>query len=291
MLMKDVCRKCMLTRKAIEYYEEQGLIFPNVLENNYRDFTETDVERLKKIAILRGLGLSVADIRAVFSDGSGEVLRRAAHKKEVAIAEAKAKQILLEKLALGVSWEDIRVEEEAIAKKQTITQKLLNAFPGYYGRAISLHLARFLNEPILSAEQQSAYDIIVDFLDSVNNFVIPADLQTFLDEATGSIGTDTIQQMSENLISAVEDVNKYMADNKETLEQYIAYKSSDEFKQSPAYRWQSLLREFNSTSGYNDVFIPALKRLSKSYCEYQKALAAANEALLSKYPEVEKGNG
>ena len=33
-------------------------------------------------------------------------------------------------------------------------------------------------------------------------------------------------------------------------------------------------------SGYNDVFIPAMQRLSPAYCEYHKSLQAANEVFL-----------
>ena len=59
MLINKVCKKCRLTKKAIEYYAEQSLVHPETLENGYRNFSAADIERLKKIAILRRLGLSV----------------------------------------------------------------------------------------------------------------------------------------------------------------------------------------------------------------------------------------
>ncbi|MDD2999071.1 MAG: MerR family transcriptional regulator, partial [Candidatus Riflebacteria bacterium] len=49
MLIKTTSKVTDLTKKAIEYYTEQGLISPAILENGYRDFNEKDVERLKKI--------------------------------------------------------------------------------------------------------------------------------------------------------------------------------------------------------------------------------------------------
>ena len=51
MLIHEVCKKCNLTKKAIEYYGEQGLISPAVNENGYRQFSDDDVEKLKKIAV------------------------------------------------------------------------------------------------------------------------------------------------------------------------------------------------------------------------------------------------
>lgn len=38
MLINEVAKLCNLTKKAVEYYTEQGLISPNILENGYRDF-------------------------------------------------------------------------------------------------------------------------------------------------------------------------------------------------------------------------------------------------------------
>ena len=35
MLIKDVCLKAKVTKKAVEYYIEQGLISPRILENGY----------------------------------------------------------------------------------------------------------------------------------------------------------------------------------------------------------------------------------------------------------------
>ena len=53
MLINEVCKKCGLTKKAIEYYEEQGLTHPQIMGNGYRMFSEDDVIQLNKIAVLR----------------------------------------------------------------------------------------------------------------------------------------------------------------------------------------------------------------------------------------------
>lgn len=66
MLINEVCKRCGLTKKAIEYYEEQGLTRPQIMENGYRVFSEDDVIQLNKIAVLRGLGISVSDIKTVW---------------------------------------------------------------------------------------------------------------------------------------------------------------------------------------------------------------------------------
>lgn len=62
MLISEVSKITNLTKKAIEYYTEQELVSPIMLENGYRDFSENDVERLKLIFILRRLGLNIEDL-------------------------------------------------------------------------------------------------------------------------------------------------------------------------------------------------------------------------------------
>ena len=66
----------------------------------------------------------------------------------------------------------------------TVTQKLLEAFPGYYGQFICLHFARFLDEPIETSEQQAAYEEIIAFLDNAPSIDFPIEIQSFLVENT-----------------------------------------------------------------------------------------------------------
>ena len=47
MRIQEVSQYTGLTKKAIVYDVEQGLVCPAVLENGYRDFSGRDVERLE----------------------------------------------------------------------------------------------------------------------------------------------------------------------------------------------------------------------------------------------------
>lgn len=62
---------------------------------------------------------------------------------------------------------------------------------------------------------------------------------------------------------------------------------SEEYRATPAYRLQVLLKQLNSENGYNDVFVPAMLRLSKSYREYYTVLSKANDIFLEHYPQSE----
>lgn len=68
MLIKTLSEKTGLSRKTIRYYESVGLIQPPSRgANNYRQYTEKDVERLRFIAGARSLGFSLSDIGEILA--------------------------------------------------------------------------------------------------------------------------------------------------------------------------------------------------------------------------------
>ena len=284
MLIHEVCKKCSLTKKAVEYYIEAGLISPFVQENGYRDFSVKDVDLLRKISILRNLGLSVSEIKSVFSMQNLTLLKEISNKKALEIKVLQEKREMLCALAVSHDWDWASEQLRQIEKKYSVLERLENAFPGYYGKYLCLHFGRYLNEPVTTTEQQEAFDTIIDFLDSVD-FNISDDLRKYLDEITVNFDETFAESVSDNMEELLQDTEKYLAKNREFLENYMALKQSEEYKQSPAYQLEKSLRHFVEASGYTDVFIPAMCRISRSYQGYYDALQKANEVFLQKYPQ------
>ena len=56
-----------MTPKMLRVYEEQGLIKPKRLENNYRDYSVENLVQIETIAILRRLGFSVNEIKSILA--------------------------------------------------------------------------------------------------------------------------------------------------------------------------------------------------------------------------------
>ena len=243
MLIHEVCKTCRLTKKAIEYYTEQELIRPTLLDNGYRDFSQDDIEILKKISVLRRLGLSVLDISKILNGQEDNEFFRIFRTKELEIIDLKKRQELLQTLAEKNDWDYTRQQLDALEQKQTILERLQNAFPGAYGQFISLHFAPFLGEPITTPKQQEAFNAIISFLDCLD-FDIPEDLRKYLVEAVNGLDKPVLDKVAVSLNEAVQDAEKYMAKNKETIEWYMTLKNSDEYKQTPEYRLQSLFRQF-----------------------------------------------
>ena len=65
MTIKELEEKTGLARANIRYYEQQGLLHPARQENGYRDYSGEDLQTLRKIKLLRHLGLGIETIRAV----------------------------------------------------------------------------------------------------------------------------------------------------------------------------------------------------------------------------------
>ena len=91
MKIKEVEARVGMTRANIRYYEKEGLLNTTIrTENNYREYTEEDVEQLQKIKILRLLGVAPADIKLLNADA---ISMEEIMKKRVEELEREAKQI------------------------------------------------------------------------------------------------------------------------------------------------------------------------------------------------------
>ena len=63
MKIKQVEELVGITSKNIRFYEEQGLLSPERADNGYREYHQEHVDTLKKIKLLRKLGVSVEEIK------------------------------------------------------------------------------------------------------------------------------------------------------------------------------------------------------------------------------------
>lgn len=65
MTIREIEEKTGLTRANIRFYEQEGLVSPRREANGYRDYSEENVETLKRIRLLRALQVSIDEIRAL----------------------------------------------------------------------------------------------------------------------------------------------------------------------------------------------------------------------------------
>lgn len=67
MTSKEMEARSGVPRANIRYYESEGLLTPVRAKNGYRDYREEDLAALEKIKLLRRLGVSVEDLKALQS--------------------------------------------------------------------------------------------------------------------------------------------------------------------------------------------------------------------------------
>ena len=159
MLINEVAKQCGITKKAIQYYVEQHMVNPNVLENGYKDFAAQDVEIIKRIVLYRRLGLSIPEIKKVLEQNDN--VKSILYQRTLDMEKEKIRHSILKKIAEGESVEELSDEINEINSKSIIIKRLLDLFPSYYGKFISLNFSRYLTEPIETEEQKDAFQEII----------------------------------------------------------------------------------------------------------------------------------
>ena len=161
MLINEVIRQVDLTRRAVKFYEEKGLIKPSKDSNGYRNYTEEDIQRLKEISVYRKLGISIPDIKRIL-EGKEEKLLENIYESKKASLQTETKE--LDALKAFIEGHDIEAAYQEV-DYQTIGQAMLDMVPGYYGYYFMQHFQPYLQIRISTPEQQEAYRTILDFWD------------------------------------------------------------------------------------------------------------------------------
>ncbi len=68
MKINDVEKQLNIPKATIRFYEKEGLLNPKRNENSYREYDNEDIELLKKIIVLRKIGIPVEDIKLLLSN-------------------------------------------------------------------------------------------------------------------------------------------------------------------------------------------------------------------------------
>ena len=115
MTIKEVEERTGLARSNIRFYEKEKLIAPaRNAQNGYRDYSQRDVENIRKIAYLRTLEIPVEDIRRVMSGEHSllEILERQEEALQRRIEGlSRAKALCRRMIEAGnVSFDELQIE-------------------------------------------------------------------------------------------------------------------------------------------------------------------------------------
>ena len=83
MTIKELEKELGVPRATIRFYEKQEMIHPLRRGNEYRDYSPEDVILLKRIIILRKLGFSIVEVKAILSGKVSLTTAAEAQKKKL----------------------------------------------------------------------------------------------------------------------------------------------------------------------------------------------------------------
>lgn len=182
MNIKIVSEKTGLTKKAIKYYESEGLINPSKNNcNNYREYSDEDIVKLNLIGALRAIDIPTMEIKCLV-DGAKDlqaVRKSTLDKINETISNLEKSRLIISSILskdlqdynlVGDQVKKLRetLELSTAEKKEFISTTLLRVFPGNYGKIIVYTYEPFLNITIDNDEKKNAWLKLVEYLDNLN---------------------------------------------------------------------------------------------------------------------------
>lgn len=278
MRINEVVKQVDLTKRAIKYYEEKGLLSVRKDDNGYRNYTDEDIEILKEISVYRKLGISIDDIKKLLNNKDKQILEKIYKEKLNKVEEFKNEVQCLKDFIDNDNVEEIYMNLDY----ETIGKEIQDMIPGFYGYYFMNHFMPYLQIKIETKEQQEAYKRIIEFWDNtdikiplfmkISSFIMyklltKKDMNKMIEEMDAKIKYFT--NISE------EEYDKL----KKQTEKGVKMKNSILFKYHPAYISQRKFMKNLQDSGYNDIFIPSMIQLSPKYKEYHEALKKVNQRI------------
>lgn len=276
MRLNEVIKQVDLSKRAIKFYEEKGLLKTKRDSNGYRNYTDKDISLLKEISSYRKMGIGLLDVKEILNDKS--VLKQILieKKKEITISQNE-----LEALEKFIENNNIEELYDSVDYK-TLADAIQNSIPGFYGYYFLNHFLPYLQIRIQTKEQQEAYNRLIEFWDNTN-IRIP-----FLMKLNSWILFKLNSKKS--LIVQIEQIDsqiKEMLNPTEEEYEKLKKKVNDGYKlkNSIFYKYsligisqRKFMKELQN-KGYNDIFIPSMIALSPKYKEYHNALMAINKRI------------
>ena len=181
MNIKDAAEKTGLTKRAIKYYEGEGLIMPlKNIQNRYREYTCKDVIKLNLIGALRAVDIPIVQIKTVIDGNKSipEVMRQALSRIDKDIDNLEKSRLIILNIIeknltdYDTAGEHIKLLRETLElsigeKKEYISNALRRIFPGIYGESFIMNSEPFLNIVIDNEEKRRVWLKLVEALDEI----------------------------------------------------------------------------------------------------------------------------
>lgn len=290
MKISEVMEMTSLTKKAINYYEEVGLIKPSVnSENNYREYSKDDIDKLVQISVLRQFDVPVREIKVIIQkpERLKEVLKQHLVRMEDEAKRLEKSTNLLRSclnrfddsqskisaFTRELSLLNKSLETDERIKEGFMKRQLQRIFPGNFGRMMISNYSAFLNEPIDTGEKEEAWISLVKFLDEADSIEYSKEMGRIY-EALSEEDMKKMTDFQEAYVKKWISITPEQAlEEKNTVLEFYDKVNSDEKNQEEWQRFYKMsngLKEKMKNINYYNIFNENLKILSSDYCTYIK---------------------
>jgi DNA-binding transcriptional MerR regulator len=219
MKINEVAKITGLTKKAIYYYEQEGLLSPKKdVENGYRVFYEDDLTRLLQVSVLRRLDIPLSRIKQVAENPNDlhAILMDQLETTGNQIESLLKNQEIIRDLITKVDPHDpasmidgFRNLNEQLFVSGSINpgfmqNELETVFPGMLGKILFIHYGQFLDEGLNNNEKITAWKEIVTKLDSLEEIAYSEQLKEAIDDLYGNIKGHDMDDLRESMKNFVD---------------------------------------------------------------------------------------
>ncbi len=272
MLVNEILKEVGMTRRAIKYYEEKGLLSIKKDTNGYRNYTDEDVKVLKKISVYRKLGISIEDIKNLLNTNDRGILIRVYNQK---LQEKQLQESELEALKDFIDNGNPDKANEVL-DYTTIESAIESMFPDEaWAEYLNSHFKPFLNVRIKTPEQKQALENILEYCENTT-LKTPFMMKLGI-KLTSGILTET--RTADEMIAYYRDMSDEEYEKLKADVLKGAKLKSGIMKYHPAFIAQRKMMKEYQDKGYNDIFMPNLMVLSPKYGEYKRALDTVNDRI------------
>lgn len=271
MLLNEIVEEVGMTKRAIKYYEEKGLLKVEKDSNGYRNYSRQDVETLKRISLYRKLGIGIKDIQKLLQGEDKSILQQ--------IYEEKLNEKMLQDEEIKALGEFIQNGDAAKANElidyQTVENAIESLLPGEWGSYFRNHFKPFLSVRVTSTEQKQALQNLLEYCDETT-IKVPLLIRI---GAKIAGGLPVEKKTAEEMTAYYRDMDEEQYQKlKEQVKRGVQIKTGI-MRYHPAFVAQRKMQKELQNKGYNDIFIPNLKVLSPQYAEYHDALEQVNDRI------------
>ncbi|MDP4094942.1 MAG: MerR family transcriptional regulator [Bacillota bacterium] len=286
MKISEVMEVTGLTKKAINYYEQEGLLQPvENVDNNYREYSVDNVNRLIQISILRQLDIPVKEIKDILQnpDGLGRVLKAHIQRLdndmyklqrnravlEACVSELEGKSCTIPSITkkLSILNEALKMDEKC--RQGYMKKQFLRIFPGNFGKVMLMNYGCFLNEPIDTPEKEEAWLALVQFLDETETILLPEEFVAGYESISEGALKDYETEYTEHIRNMISPSQEYLDKMEKIFDATLKKIRESEDAKLQFGKVRELKKTISGNLiGYDEKFTKNLRILSSDFNKY-----------------------